>query len=154
MDATDRKILALYQADTRRTADSIGSEVGLSAAAVQRRLKRLRETGVIRGEIALVDAAAAGVPIVCVVMLTMGSRPAHAPEDHLTRFKLAVKRAPEVQQCYHVTGSSDMVLVVTAVSMEAYGEFAHRWFETNEHVTRYETHVVLDRVKVGLSLPL
>jgi len=154
MDTIDRRILALYQGDTRRTADSIGSEVGLSAAAVQRRLKRLRETGVIRGEVALVDPAAAGVPILCVVMLTMRSRADHAPEDHLTRFKQAVKSDPEVQQCYHVTGSSDMVLIVSAASMEAYGEFANRWFETNKHVARYETHVVLDRVKVGLSLPL
>ena len=44
MDRIDRKILALYQSDTRRIAESIGGEVGLSAAAVQRRLKRLRES--------------------------------------------------------------------------------------------------------------
>ena len=82
MDRTDRKILALYQSDTRRIAESIGAEVGLSAAAVQRRLKRLRMEGAIRNEIAVLDARAAGVPVLCVVLLTMASRP--KPAAHST----------------------------------------------------------------------
>ena len=61
---------------------------------------------------------------------------------------------PQVTQCYHVTGTSDIVLVVTAFSMEDYGAFARQWFEGNEDVTRWETLVVLDRVKVGLSVPV
>ena len=58
----------------------------------------------------------------------------------------------EVQQCYHVTGSSDIFLVVTAESMEDYRAFARTRLEIPQ-VARYETHVVLDRAKVGLSLP-
>jgi Lrp/AsnC family leucine-responsive transcriptional regulator len=60
----------------------------------------------------------------------------------------------QVQQCYQVTGTSDLVVIVTAPSMEDYGEFARRWFEGSEYITRYETLVVLDRVKVGLALPI
>ncbi len=150
MDRIDRRILSLYQVDTRRTAASIGAEVGLSAAAVQRRLKALRAAGIVRAEIASLDAAALGVQVLCVVLLTMALR----PQPQLGRFKRELRAAPEVQQCYHVTGSADLVLIVTAPSMEAYGKLASRWFETNENVARYETHVVLDRVKVGLSLPL
>ena len=149
MDRIDRRILALYQGDTRRIAESIGAEVGLSAAAVQRRLKRLRETGIIRAELAQLDNAAVGAPITCIVALIMASAPAH-----LDRFKRQVGADPQVQQCYHVTGSQDFVLVVSAASMEDYGEFAHRWFDSSEQVARYETYVVLDRVKVGLSLPI
>ena len=77
MDRIDRRILALYQGDTRRIAESIGAEVGLSAAAVQRRLKRLRETGIIRAELAQLDNAAVGAPITCIVALIMASAPAH-----------------------------------------------------------------------------
>ena len=64
MDQVDRRILNLFQHDTRRIAASIGAEVGLSAAAVQRRLKRLRAGGVIRAEVAALDIAAVGAPIV------------------------------------------------------------------------------------------
>jgi len=59
----------------------------------------------------------------------------------------------DVQQCYHVTGSIDILLVVTAEGMAGYRAFARNWLETSQ-VARYETHVVLDRVKVGLSLPM
>jgi len=152
MDRLDRKILALYQGDTRRIAESIGTEVGLSAAGVQRRLKRLRTIGVIAAEIAVLDSAALGVPITCVASVAMAS--GSAPRKNLDDFKRNMKSVSEVQQCYHVTGSTDFLLVVTAESMEAYGEFARRWFEANEYVVRYETQVVLDKVKVGLSFPI
>ena len=152
MDQLDRKILALYQSDTRRIAESIGGEVGLSAAAVQRRLKALREEGVIRHEIAVLDPTALGFPIVCAVALTMVSGP--NPRRQLDRFKREMIAVPEVQQCYHVTGAIDFVLIVAVTSMEAFAEFTRKHFEGNEHVARFETYVVLDRVKVGLALPV
>ena len=46
------------------------------------------------------------------------------------------------------------MLVVTAESLEDFGGFVHRSFEANEHVTRFESFVVIDRVKVGLSVPI
>ena len=148
MDDIDRKILALYQHDTRRVAASIGEEVGLSAAAVQRRLKRLRAEGIIAAEIAVLDNAAVGRPITCLVSIALGSSAAH-----IDRFTRRMRAQRDVQQCYHITGSIDVLLIVTAENMEAYRAFARTWFETPQ-VARYETHVVLDRVKVGLSVPL
>lgn len=152
MDRIDRKILAIYQTDTRRIAESIGKEVGLSAAAVQRRLKRLRENGVIRGEVALLDQAVTGVPITCIVTLEMTGT--SSPVAHLDRFKRQMCANRNVQQCYHVTGNRDFVLVITASTMEEYGQFAREYFESDENVARYETLVVLNRTKVGLSVPI
>jgi Lrp/AsnC family transcriptional regulator, leucine-responsive regulatory protein len=48
----------------------------------------------------------------------------------------------------------DFVVIVIANSMEAYGVFARKCFESNRYVTRFDTHVALERVKVGLSLPI
>jgi Lrp/AsnC family transcriptional regulator, leucine-responsive regulatory protein len=148
MDDVDRKILALYQYDTRRIAASIGEAVGLSAAAVQRRLKRLRAEGTIAAEIAVLDNAAVGRPITCLVSIALGSSAAH-----IDKFTRRMRAQGDVQQCYHVTGSVDVLLIVTAENMEAYRAFARTWLETPQ-VARYETHVVLERVKVGLSVPL
>src|SRR5262245_52662958 len=67
LDDFDRRILAIYQHDTRITAATIGSRVGLSGAAVQRRLKRLRETGVIVAETARLSGKALGLPVTCIV---------------------------------------------------------------------------------------
>jgi DNA-binding Lrp family transcriptional regulator len=147
MDAIDRKILALYQHDTRRVAASIGAEVGLSVAAVQRRLKRLRSNGTIANEIAVLNNVAVGRPITCLVSIALASSAAQ-----IDKFTRRMRDLAEVQQCYHVTGSSDIFLVVTAESMEDYRAFARTRLEIPQ-VARYETHVVLDRTKVGLSLP-
>ena len=148
MDRIDRKLLAIFQTDTRRIAESIGAEVGLSAAAVQRRLKRLRADGVIAAEVAMLDNKAVGMPITCIVTVGLATSAAH-----LERFKRTICGEPAVQQCYHVTGSTDVVLIVITASMEEYAAFARTWFET-AHVARYETHVVLERVKVGMSLAI
>jgi Lrp/AsnC family transcriptional regulator, leucine-responsive regulatory protein len=152
MDKLDRRILALYQGDTRRIAASIGAEIGLSTAAVQRRLKSLRAERVISAEVALLDPTAIGVAITCIVTVSMA--PNSAPHMQLDRFKRDLAAAPEVQQCYHVTGPLDFVVIVTVPAMEDYARFARRWFEANKSVARFDTHVVLDRVKIGLSLPV
>lgn len=152
MDKLDLKILALYQHDTRRIAESIGSEVGLSAAAVQRRLKTLRASGAIQAEIAQLNPTDLGVRITCVVTISMAA--SSAPHKQLDRFTSEIVTAPEIQQCYHVTGAMDFVVVVTVPTMEDYAAFARRWFESNRAVARFDTYVVLNRVKVGLGLPI
>jgi Lrp/AsnC family leucine-responsive transcriptional regulator len=77
-----------------------------------------------------------------------------APHKQLDRFKREIAAAPEVQQCYHVTETMDFVVIVTAPTMEDYAAFARRWFESNRAVATFDTHVVLNRVKVGLGFPI
>jgi DNA-binding Lrp family transcriptional regulator len=161
MDKLDRKILELYQHDTRRIAASIGTEVGLSAAAIsggnsaaaiQRRLKSLRAAGAIRAEIAQLDPGILGVRITCIVTVSMA--PSAAAHRQLDRFKRSMAAAPQVQQCYHVTGTMDFVIILMVPTMEEYASFARRCFESDKSVARFDTHVVLDRVKTGLSIPI
>ncbi len=70
----------------------------------------------------------------------------------------AVKRefasAPEVQQCYYVTGEADFVLVIVVPTMTDYEALTRRLFFGNDNVKRFRTLVAMDRVKVGLSVPL
>ena len=87
-----------------------------------------------------------GRPITCLVGIEVATNAAQ-----IDKFTRRMRDLVEVQQCYHVTGSSDVFLVVTAESMEAYRAFARARLEIPQ-VAGYETHVVLDRVKVGLSL--
>src|ERR1700683_3598646 len=115
MDKLDLRILARYQYDTRRIAESIGSEVGLSAAAVQRRLKALRAAGVIQAEIAQLNPMDLGIRITCIVTISMAPSP--APHKQLDRFKREMSAAPVVQQCYHVTGAMDFVVIVTVAAL-------------------------------------
>lgn len=150
LDDFDRRILERYQHDTQLPARALGQAVGLSTAAVQRRLKRLREHGVIRREVAELMPGAVGQPITCVVAVDL-ERERTADLD---RFKRKMLGMPEVQQCYYTTGQTDFLLIVLAPTMEAYEAFTRRALLDDDNVKSFVTNVVLDRVKTGVAVPL
>ncbi len=146
----DVAILSCLQSDARTIAESIGAKVGLSAAAVQRRIKRLRETGVIEREVAVLSPRALGLSMTFVVMVEM-ERESLAILDG---FRRQVLGDDNVQQCYYVTGNADFVLVVTCRDMADFEAFTRRMFFDNPNVRHFTTSVAMDRVKTGLTLPL
>lgn len=150
LDRLDFEILDRYQRDTQVAAKTIGRAVGLSAAAVQRRLKRLREGGVIERESAQLDPAALSLSVTCVVNVRL----ARDREADLARFRKQAAAAAEVQQCYYVTGPNDFVLIVVAADLAAYEAFTRGPLLAGGNVRRLTTHVVLGRAKVGLEVPL
>lgn len=150
LDHFDRKILALIQRDNRQTAAELSAKVGLSPSACHRRLVRLREEGVIAADISVIDPVAVGRRITMIVTVTLERE----QTDVISEFKRATRESPEVMQCYYVTGSADFIMILTARSMEAYDAFVERFLFANRNVRRFETHVVMDRVKVGFDLPI
>lgn len=150
LDAFDRRILARWQADTRLPAKTIADEIGLSTAAVQRRLKRLRDLGVIRRETAELEPRALGLPVTCIVTVDLDRERA----ADLDRFRRRMLAAPEVQQCYYVTGQADFVLIVLAADMESYEAFTRRELLDDANVKSFTTHVALERVKTGTAVPV
>lgn len=150
LDDFDRRILAIYQHDTRMTGESIGQEVGLSAAAVQRRLKRLRTRGVISQEGARLDAKALGLPVTCIVGVDLD----YERNQHVDEFKQRMREHPNVQQCYYVTGRLDFVLVVVTRTLQEYEDFTRETLMEHSNVRSFTTLVSMDTVKAGYSLPL
>ncbi|MTD58811.1 Lrp/AsnC family transcriptional regulator [Amycolatopsis pithecellobii] len=150
LDSLDQAILRRLQVDCRAIAESIGAQIGLSAAAVQRRIKRLRETGVITKEVAVVDPKAVGVNMSFVVSVEMERERIEVIEA----FRKQVLDDPAVQQCYYVTGSADFVLMVVCRDMAEFEAFTRRAFFDNGEVRHFTTSVVMDRMKVGLTVPL
>ena len=148
LDAFDRRILARWQHDTRRTAADIGAEIGLSAAAVQRRLKRLRETGVIEAEIAKLRADAFGPCVTCLVAVDL-ERETGADID---RFKHRLAALDCVQQCYYVTGNADFFLIVVLPDMAAYEAFTREHLLADSNVRSFTTHVAMESVKTGVAV--
>jgi Lrp/AsnC family transcriptional regulator, leucine-responsive regulatory protein len=148
-DELDRTILAHLQRDARTVADVIANDVGLSPAAVQRRIKRMRESGVIARDVAVVDPGAVGLAMTFLVSVQLERE--HAAV--LDTFRRRMRADPAVQQCYYVTGDSDFVLVVLARSMQDFDAFTRRTF-FDPDVRRFTTNVVMSRVKVGLTVPL
>jgi Lrp/AsnC family transcriptional regulator, leucine-responsive regulatory protein len=148
MDDLDRRILARYQHDTRLPAQAIGDEIGLSAAAVQRRIKRMREAKIITAEIAHINSAAVGLPITVVVHIDIERETSR----HIDEFKTAMRARADVQQCWYTTGPTDFIVVVRVASMAAYEQFARDALLSHDNVAKFTSFVALDEVKSGLVL--
>jgi DNA-binding Lrp family transcriptional regulator len=151
LDTLDRQILDLYQHDTRISGEQIGSRVGLSAAAVQRRLKRLREDAVIVAETAVLDCKALGLGVTAIVQVDLIDESARASQA----WRAKVLARPEVQQCYGVTGEFDYVLVLVVTDLAAYDVFCEACLLHDANVRSFTTQIVLDAVRRagGVAVP-
>jgi Lrp/AsnC family transcriptional regulator, leucine-responsive regulatory protein len=150
VDDFDLGILEILQRDNLTSQRKIGAAVNLSAPAVQRRIKKMQEGGVIAANVAVIDPSSVGQSITILVEVQVESERV----DLLDAAKISFAAAPEVQQCYYVTGEADFILVVTVPAMSAYEALTRRLFFENSNVKRFRTLVVMDRVKVGLAIPI
>ena len=98
LDAIDRKILTILQGDNQVTNLSLASRVGLSPPPCLRRVRRLRELGVIEKDVALVDPIKVGQGIIAFVGVELDRQ----REDVLTSFERKISGETQVQQCYFV----------------------------------------------------
>lgn len=149
-DRIDARILELVQKNNRLTSDAIGEQVGLSATACQRRLKRLRAEGIIEADVSIVSTKAIGRPIQMLVLVTLERERV----DIIDKFKRDIKSSPEIATGFYITGDADFLLYITARSMEDYEQYTRRFFYENPHIKSVRTMVVVDRVKAGFAVPI
>ncbi|MGB0683299.1 MAG: Lrp/AsnC family transcriptional regulator [Magnetovibrionaceae bacterium] len=150
LDSFDRKILERLQMNARETAEVMSEAVGLSPAACQRRVKKLRDKGVVKADIAVLDPARIGGRLTLHVSVVLERGGAHVIDE----FKRQAINETRVQQCFYVTGDADFILVVTALDMADYEAFTRRFFFGNSNIQRFTTTVAMETVKAGLALPI
>lgn len=120
LDANDRKILAVLEAEGRIPIVELAARVGLSPTPCQRRVKRLEADGVIRGYAARLDPKAMGRGFQAFVLVNL----ANHGEETVVAFQEAVRARTEVVGAYALSGEFDYLLHVTAPDLEAFSEFA------------------------------
>lgn len=150
IDAFDRQIAAALQIDNRQNIEAIAEQVGLSASAVHRRIARMREEGLIRADVSVLNEKAFGLGMTFIVEIVLEK----VRVAEVSAIKKRLKAAPEVQQIYNVTGDVDLMLIVLARDVEHFEEISRALFSADPHVRRYRTSVVMDRVKTGQTIPL
>jgi len=142
-DETDRRILKELVADARLTNNELAERVGLSASPCLRRLRRLEETGVIRGYTALVDPAVEGWTMTAIATVTLSRQ----HEDEIVMFEEAVRGWDEVLECHLVTGSRDYVLKVMSAGLDQYERFIKEKIARLKCVASIETSFVMNTIK-------
>ena len=149
-DDFDLRLLALRQHDAQRPIPALAEQVGLSAPACYRRIRRLRESGAIAREVALVRPRTLGWPLSMIVLVTL-EREGVRTVDEMMRVLRAV---PEVVEAWNVTGEDDFVVRMDARDMESYDELARNLFAADERVRSFKTLVVIRQVKELSPIPV
>lgn len=150
MDRTDHRLLATLQRNAKTSVQRLAEIAGASTASVQRRLRALRESGVIIREVAVLDQKKLGFDVTAIVAVDLE----RDRLDQIEAFKRKARKDPQVSHFYCIAGDADFILVVLARDMSDYEAFTHRFFFADQTVRKFRTSIVVSTEKSTLELPL
>jgi Lrp/AsnC family leucine-responsive transcriptional regulator len=152
LDAIDRRILRALQGDGRMIYDALAAAVGLSPSAVLRRVKRLEDSGVIAGYVALVAPERVGLGLTAYLNVRLEKHAEVHKRSPMDLFRAAVQAWPEVVECAALTGEMDYLLRVVVQDMAHYSRFVMDTLLKHPSVQDCKTSFVLDRLKNTTAL--
>jgi Lrp/AsnC family leucine-responsive transcriptional regulator len=151
LDRFDLALLNLVQRDDSQTADQLAGRVALSPSAIARRLRRLRKQGWIARTIALLGDKLSDRRVRAVVLVQLGE---HADQRGKTLLLQRVRSAPQVQFCYELAGTWDLMLLFDCAGIAEFNDVAERVLVADSTVHRYETSFVKRLLKFEPFVPL
>ncbi len=150
IDRVDRKILIALQRNNRIPNLELAELVRLSPPACLKRVKRLREEGVIIGDVSIINPKLVGSTMTLIVSVEMERDRA----DIYQVFRKSILKAPEVTQSSQISGSYDFMLVVTVKDIQGYEQFVERVLRTDLNIRKFHTSVSLWKVKFSTEIEL
>ena len=162
LDKTDRKILAILQADGRLSNQEVADRVNLSPSPCLRRIRHLEELGVIKQYVALLDPDKIGLGLLAYVNVRLekhsdmptGGGIRKGTSTPRADFAASVETWPEVVACYAMTGEMDYLLRVHVEDMEHFSRFMMETLLRHSAVLDVKSSFALQRLKDTTALPL
>ena len=158
IDATDVKLLDALQIDASLSNQALAGLVHISPPTCLRRIKRLRDAGLVERVVAILDpeklAKVMGHGLTAIVEITLDRQ----GDEHLRAFEQRVGGDSAVQQCYRVSPGPDFVLIVQVGDMPSYSALSQRLFTGDANVRNVKAFFSVKRAKfepkIGLKVPL
>ncbi len=150
LDTIDHAILRHLQEDARITNADLAEKVGLSPTPCLRRLRRLETEGIIKGYHAELNREALGVNVTVIILVKLERE----DDTTLREFEAAIKKRPEVMECYLVTGKFDYFIRVVIPSLSAYEVFLSETILRMPKVATVESSFTLREVERKVVMPL
>lgn len=150
LDQTDLKILRALQRDAGLSNVALAEIVCLSPSPCLRRVRALEASGIIKGRAAIIDAAAVGLQVSVFLHVTLERQ----IKENLAKFEAAIADAPEVMECYLMTGDADYLLRVVAPDLDAYHQFLMENLTNLPGIANIKSSFALRQIKYGFSLPI
>ncbi|MGC1261018.1 Lrp/AsnC family transcriptional regulator [Jannaschia helgolandensis] len=144
IDATDRAILRVVQTNATLSAGAVGRAVGLSQPAAWRRLRRLRDAGILRGRELSFDMEKLGFGVTVFLGIKLATKGRVSLED----FERAVAAIPEVRRVEHVLGRYDYRLRITARDLADFERVLRRRVMALPGVGEVEANVLLSEERL------
>ena len=149
LDKIDRKILEQLQRDASQSLDVIAREVGSSKTPVWNRIRKMRETGVIKGETVLVDPEALGLEACFFVLIRTSEHDA----DWQLKFLETLRARPEVLEAHRLAGDIDYILKVLVPNARAYDQFYQALIEEVK-IHNVTALLSMEEIKASTQLPI
>jgi Lrp/AsnC family transcriptional regulator len=150
LDDADRRILSQMQEDCSLSTAELAERVGLSQSPCWRRVQRLRADGVIRAEVALLDRGKLGLKTQIFAQVKLSAQ----GRQHLDEFSEAIRRFPEVLECWVLMGPVDFLLRVVAPDVESYERFFFEKLSRVPGIQEITSTVALSEIKATTALPI
>lgn len=150
LDRLDKAILNHLQSDATVSLKILAEQVHASVATCQRRIKQLRDSGVISKEVAMVNPAAVGRGLSVFVLVEMEEQNT-ALQD---RFEQLMSIEDDVMSCYEISGDFGFLVLVHARDMADYHAFTRRVFSSENNVRSFKSQFVMNFSKVETKITL
>lgn len=150
LDDIDRRILRELQKNGRLQNIDLAKRVGLSPSPCLRRVKLLEEAGIISRYVAVVDQVKVGLRLSMFARISLTAQDA----ETIDHFIAAMKRLPEVVECYIMLGESDALLRVVVSDLEDYRRFQAANLTRRNGIQSVKTDVPSETIKQTFALPL
>ena len=150
LDDIDKRILRALQRDGRLQNVELAKEVGLSPSPCLRRVKLLEEAGVIDRYVAVLDQSKIGLSLTLFARIQLTAQDA----ETIDRFIEAMKKLPQVVECYIILGESDALLRVVVADLEEYRRFQSTHLTRKNGIQNVKTDLPSQTVKQTYALPL
>ncbi|HEY5692758.1 MAG TPA: Lrp/AsnC family transcriptional regulator [Cyclobacteriaceae bacterium] len=150
LDATDRKILEILQADSNITNAQLAQEIGLSPAPTLERVKKLENAKIIRSYHATIDPASVGLGVSTFVMVSLKGH----NKENIHKFIEAVQEIEEVIECHHITGQADFILKVISSDISSYQTLMLEKVSNIDVVDNMQSMVILSTFKDSKVVPI
>ena len=149
MDTTDKAILKLLQTDSSLSLDDIAIRVGASKTPIWNRIKRLKESGVIKREVAIIDAESVGLDTCFFVLVKTSEHDA----TWQSTFLEALRARKEVVEAHRLAGEIDYLFKVRVANARAYDQF-YQGLIADVKVFNVTALLSMEELKFTTALPL
>ena len=150
LDDKDQALLGFLQEDARITSTELAKRVDLSTPGLQKRVRKLEDSGVIEAYRAILNREALGFDMLCFVQVTLQRH----EQEAVQRFRDQVKTMPEVMECFHLTGEYDYLLKVIVRNRKHLEHFLVDVLTPVKGMDKIRTSVVLSEIKSTTAVPL